>query len=138
MVFSGASTYEGEWVGGRMDGWGEYICADGARYEGGWKDGLKSGLGMYVKANGEKFDGEWERGKKNGEGVYRWNNGKTRKGIWKEDKLSLWTSNESFGQIINFSKGRPSHLNKKGNVKIIKEVKEFANQRVAAVQQGFS
>ena len=136
MVFEGASTYEGEWRGGRMEGFGEYILSDGSRYEGSWENGLKSDLGMHTKANGERFDGNWKGGKKNGDGVYRWNNGKTRKGIWHDDKLMKWTSNESFGSIINFTKGRPQHLNKKGNIKIIKEVKEFANHRVAAAQKG--
>ena len=71
-----------------------------------------------------------------GEGVYRWNNGKTRKGEWQDDKLVKWTSNESFGSIINYTKPRPAHLNKKGNLKIIKETKDYANHRVAAMQQG--
>ncbi|GMI50211.1 hypothetical protein ScalyP_jg4768 [Parmales sp. scaly parma] len=123
MVFSNNATYEGEWQNNRMEGWGEYILPDGARFEGGWEHGLKSGLGMFTQTNGERFDGNWKAGNKHGEGVFRWNNGKTRTGVWKDNKLVQWTGNESFGVIVTFSKGRPPRLNKKGNLKIIKDLK---------------
>jgi len=73
-----------------------------------------------------QFDGHWLKGKRHGEGIYRWNNGKTRQGIWNHDSLLKWTNKETFGTMINYHRGRPPRLNRKGNLDIIKNVREEA------------
>ncbi|GMH57243.1 hypothetical protein TrRE_jg2939, partial [Triparma retinervis] len=101
------------------------------RYEGEWKDGLKHGLGVFSSTSGEKFDGNWHMGKRHGEGIYRWNNGKTRQGVWNHDSLLKWTNKETFGANVNYHRGRPPRLNRKGNLDIIKKVREETLVRAA-------
>ena len=132
MVFSSGNYYEGEFSKGRMEGWGEYILVDGSRYEGEWKGGLKEGLGVFTSTSGEKFDGHWQKGKRHGDGIYRWNNGKTRQGMWNNNSLLKWTNKETFGANVHYHRGRPPRLNRKGNIDIIKEIREEALYRAAS------
>jgi hypothetical protein len=135
-VFSNGCFYEGSFSNNRMHGWGEYIYADDSRYEGNWKDGLKDGIGVFTTTVGEKHDGHWEKGKRHGDGVFRWNNGKTRQGVWKRDCLMKWTNKESFGVSIHYHRGRPSELNRLGNIDIIRHLREVALFRAASQAHG--
>ncbi len=51
--------YKGEWKGGKPNGQGTYIFANGDRYEGRYKDGKKHGQGIYIYPNGNRVEGEW-------------------------------------------------------------------------------
>lgn len=44
----------GDWVDGKMHGWGKYFYQDGGVYEGEWCDGKMHGKGVYVFPNGNK------------------------------------------------------------------------------------
>jgi hypothetical protein len=44
----------GDWIDGKMHGWGKYFYADGGVYEGEWCDGKMHGKGVYVFPNGNK------------------------------------------------------------------------------------
>jgi hypothetical protein len=58
------SSYEGEFLDGRMNGYGIYIDKDGGRFEGYYQQGRKHGMGTYVYHNGATYEGEWAYDKK--------------------------------------------------------------------------
>lgn len=45
--FSCGSTYDGEWVGDKMDGYGTYNWTDGSKYVGECKNGRRNGWGTH-------------------------------------------------------------------------------------------
>lgn len=47
-------VYDGEWVDGRINGFGGLTYADGDKYVGNWIDGKMNGQGTYVYADGDK------------------------------------------------------------------------------------
>ena len=65
--------YQGELVGGSLEGFGIlYILngfSRGSRYEGYFKEGQGSGKGLYFSSNGFRFEGEFKNGVKHGRGI---------------------------------------------------------------------
>jgi len=53
--------YDGELVGGKLDGRGAYVSADGFRYDGAWRDGIANGTGELTTKSGT-FNGTWTNG----------------------------------------------------------------------------
>jgi hypothetical protein len=80
--------YEGQWVAGKMHGWGKYHYADGGVYEGEWFEGKMHGRGSYVFANNNRYEGEWVQDVKEGYGVLIYVNGEKYEGNWKVKFLS--------------------------------------------------
>ena len=61
--------FEGEMAGGKLNGQGAYIWANGNRYEGKFHDGEPAGHGVYHWANGAYYEGELLDGQPNGWGA---------------------------------------------------------------------
>ena len=53
--------YEGDLVGGKYDGHGVYISADGFRYDGEWRDGRANGSGELTTKTAS-YNGRWVDG----------------------------------------------------------------------------
>ncbi len=111
------STYEGEFVNGKISGLGIYTvprhfkyygeCSEitsnirifssegrgvrtfdnGNEYAGDFKLGGFSGFGVYSYANGDKYEGEFSDSKKHGKGVFTCANGDIYEGEFKLDKM---------------------------------------------------
>jgi len=54
--------FEGNFIGGLLNGYGRIIYKNQDWYIGNLKDGLPSGLGNYTYANGTRRDGAWKNG----------------------------------------------------------------------------
>ena len=61
------AKYEGCWVNGKREGWGEIAFVNGDKYEGEWKNDKQHGKGIMYYLNGFKNDGEWKMGEFVGE-----------------------------------------------------------------------
>jgi len=112
MMYPNGERYEGDWKGGKWDGFGVYVKPDGYRYEGGWKkgrrhgectesfpdgyaykgeymEGIRQGKGHLKWPNGDEYKGEFANGKREGEGYQSWSmeNGELYiyEGTWRED-----------------------------------------------------
>lgn len=62
-------TYKGEWLDGKMHGFGTYKYPKGSKglkYEGSFKYGDKHGLGTFKFADGNQYIGHFKKGKMHG------------------------------------------------------------------------
>ena len=107
-MWADGSKYEGDEVGGHMNGAGVFTSAKGDRlegqwtndalggrvritwangdhYEGDWRDGAANGQGTEIWANGDRYDGDWRDGKADGMGSQKWADGRTYNGTWQND-----------------------------------------------------
>jgi 1-phosphatidylinositol-4-phosphate 5-kinase len=66
----GHDEFDGEWVNGKMHGWGTLQWASGDRYDGNWSAGEISGNGIMTWNDGSSFSGQWKSGKKDGSGAF--------------------------------------------------------------------
>ena len=67
------SYYNGSWVGGKRNGWGDMILTsyNSDSYTGEWEDDEFEGVGKYVFGEtGAYYDGEWHKGLQHGSGKY--------------------------------------------------------------------
>jgi len=62
-VWPDGSRYEGEFIKGRLQGYGSFIWPDGSSYTGEWKNDLPHGQGIYTRSNGHKIKALWEEGR---------------------------------------------------------------------------
>lgn len=62
-------AYEGEWLEGKMHGFGSYEFADGTSYRGKFCEGLREGQGSAEYANGSSYVGSWKCDKYHGQGT---------------------------------------------------------------------
>ena len=63
MTFADGTHYEGEWQGGKPNGYGVETYPDGATYTGQFKDDKRDGMGKYVCADGaSEHAGFWRNG----------------------------------------------------------------------------
>ena len=71
LSFANGDVYEGEFKGGRMDGYGRMLYSDGDNYEGEWKCDEHHGKGKYTfpPPSCAYYDGELIEGNANGYGV---------------------------------------------------------------------
>ena len=68
--------YEGEFINGQAEGFGNYYYENGESYIGQWKNDLKHGKGILYYKNGEiKYEGDFIKGKAEGNGKYYSENG---------------------------------------------------------------
>lgn len=63
-------SYNGLWSEDRMNGFGIYTFASGAKYEGNMKDNSFDGDGEYNFTDGAKYRGQWQQNKMHGHGEY--------------------------------------------------------------------
>ncbi len=80
-------SLEGEWLNGKLNGWGIYKHTNGSIYTGELKNGMSNGHGEFIFPNGTKYVGEHKNDKKHGKGIISFPNGKTLEGIWENGKL---------------------------------------------------
>lgn len=80
------STYDGEWIDNKKNGFGIITYTNGNRYEGEWNYDKINGKGKMTYNNGDIYEGDWENDKKNGRGTITYGNGEIYEGEWKNDK----------------------------------------------------
>ena len=108
FAFVNGGKYAGEWVDGKMQGYGTYTNSfgqvrvgefkdgrlngrgsvsytDGSKEIGEWKENLLHGQGTLNSASGRKYVGEFKNGKKTGNGTLTHGNGSVE--IWKNGKI---------------------------------------------------
>jgi hypothetical protein len=87
------SLYMGEWNNNIMEGYGEYVYADGKIYKGLFLNGKKHGFGIYIISNKvQAFIGFWDNGKQHGMGKVI-NKGSIKYGFWENGKRTKWFLN---------------------------------------------
>jgi len=68
--FENSDSYDGEWSGNVIYGYGVHRSAKGAVvYEGEWRDGERHGTGTEVTDSGTTYKGQFQRGQKCGQGT---------------------------------------------------------------------
>ncbi len=73
-------SYDGMWKDDNFHGQGTYIWSNGAKYIGEWKNGVQDGYGIYYYTNGDKYTGYFRNNKFQGEGKYTWADGSVQEG----------------------------------------------------------
>lgn len=66
-IWSDGSRYQGEWLNGRIHGygvmrWSKHTPWPGDRYEGQWANGVPEGYGIYIYGDGRQVEGTWVSG----------------------------------------------------------------------------
>jgi len=87
------TQYSGEWVDGKLDGYGSFTYKNGDKYQGEFKGSERSGAGIYYflkddKFKGHQFEGKYLNDKKSGVGKYIRSNGSYFIGDWTADKIN--------------------------------------------------
>lgn len=109
------STYIGEWVADKREGFGTQTWACGKKYAGEWKagkphgkgsfwkgtkgnlqkryagdwvQGTRTGLGVRMFSTGDKYEGEWYENKRQGRGTMHYANGALYQGGWIRNRRS--------------------------------------------------
>ncbi|XP_026191034.1 radial spoke head 1 homolog [Cyclospora cayetanensis] len=103
-VYADGSTFEGELVEGRREGYGTYAFPNGDKYEGLYKNGKRHGKGRLTFSDGGFFHGEFLCGQREGMGVRRFANGDFYFGEWKKG-LYNGQGTYTFGQNKQKLKG---------------------------------
>jgi hypothetical protein len=87
-VFTSAKgdRLEGQWTNDALSGRVRIAWANGDRYEGDWRDGAANGQGSEVWANGDRYDGDWHDGNAEGLGSQKWADGRSYNGTWHNNK----------------------------------------------------
>jgi hypothetical protein len=70
----------GQWVKGKVHGYGCHLTKKGQKYEGYFDNFLKHGQGKEYFPNGDYFEGTFHYGKPTGTGIYKWRSGITYEG----------------------------------------------------------
>jgi hypothetical protein len=83
--FISGNEYRGEMINGIRNGRGKFTYANGDVYEGHYESGKRHGRGIYYFASGSVFEGTYKNGLKDGDGVYRRSNGSVYEGPYKDD-----------------------------------------------------
>jgi hypothetical protein len=90
--FVNGSTYQGEWIADKKEGFGAQLYPDGTKYEGEWRDSRYHGAGtLWVKKGNKKvkqYVGNWVRGRMQGFGTFYSDNGEVYRGEWISGKRS--------------------------------------------------
>ena len=83
ISIDGSERYEGTYIQGLKEGYGNFVASNGTRYEGYFKQDKFEGSGVCVWPDGSSFKGGWACGKPDGIGLYTTPNGISHEGIWK-------------------------------------------------------
>ncbi|MBO6919971.1 MAG: caspase family protein [Rhizobiaceae bacterium] len=82
--FISGNIYRGEMINGIRNGRGKLTYANGDVYEGHYEDGERHGRGIYSFASGSVYEGTYKNGLKDGYGVYRRSSGSVYEGPYKD------------------------------------------------------
>ncbi|GEM_PF-6594410 len=69
-IVASGGYYDGDYMDGECNGYGECAYDNGDKYIGTWKDGTANGVGRYVFARDGFYFGQFLHGRVNGYGVY--------------------------------------------------------------------
>eukprot|EP01062_Namystynia_karyoxenos_P007644 TRINITY_DN12678_c0_g1_i1.p1 TRINITY_DN12678_c0_g1~~TRINITY_DN12678_c0_g1_i1.p1 ORF type:complete len:443 (+),score=88.28 TRINITY_DN12678_c0_g1_i1:581-1909(+) len=83
MQYAGGDSYEGDFVGGRRDGYGCYTFSSGDEYEGQWEVDKKQGQGRMQFVSGDRYDGDWYDDQVHGWGIFTWADGTSYEGYFR-------------------------------------------------------
>ena len=72
FLWEDKNKYEGFWIDGKANGFGDLRYQNGDKYKGGFIDGKKDGTGKYTWKNGNSYNGSWSKDAMNGDGEYVW------------------------------------------------------------------
>jgi hypothetical protein len=93
-AFQKGDAYEGEFLNGKLNGYGIHKSTSGNVYAGAFKNGQYNGVGALVSADGIKFSGRYADGRRKGYGVETYQDGSKKEGIWSGfDVISQETGN---------------------------------------------
>lgn len=87
MIWIKGKQYNGQFLNGKMHGYGVFSWPSGQTYRGEYKDNKKHGKGEMEWGNGVKFIGTWQNGFKSGEGIVVDQNGVKKKVHCENDKI---------------------------------------------------
>jgi hypothetical protein len=143
------TQYSGDWLDGKLNGYGSFIYRNGDKYQGKFKDSERNGAGIYYflkddKFKGHQFEGKYLNDKKSGVGKYTRSNGSyfidqfkleencvniipdIRYAEYPKDEL-FWLKNEMKGLSIFIEREEIFDANEteKINNKLIKEITDF-------------
>ena len=83
---TGNIYYIGEFLDGKMDGFGEFHFDNGDRYIGEFKDNQRTGKGTFYWASGNRYRGDWMDCRMDGHGVVYYENGDRTEGTFSKDE----------------------------------------------------
>jgi len=108
MEFENYDLYDGDWVEGKMEGYGTYRFYDKRKdgyskkqYEGHFRNNVREGIGRMTYENGDVYVGQWQNDCRTGEGVCYFHNGDIFQGIWKFDKMVRGLYRKANGEIYD-------------------------------------
>ncbi|KAL5704327.1 1-phosphatidylinositol-4-phosphate 5-kinase [Ranunculus cassubicifolius] len=85
--WTSGATYEGDFSGSYLHGFGTFVGLDGSIYKGSWRMNIQHGLGQKQYYNSDIYEGSWKEGVKEGSGRYDWSTGDTYIGNWKAGNM---------------------------------------------------
>lgn len=111
MTFSEGSTYEGDYVDGKMEGEGRLIFSSGLIYTGQVKNNAFNGQGEIIFEDGLIYTGEIKDNNPHGDGKMTYPNGRILTGKWHKNKIVVqakWIKNRQkiFTGTMTDSNGR--------------------------------
>ena len=95
--YSNGDVYEGEFINGKLNGYGVHRTASGNIYSGMFKDGNWHGQGSLHSADGVSFIGEYKNNVRSGYGIEIKKDGYIEEGIW--DGFDIVSSNTTDSSI---------------------------------------
>lgn len=85
----GDDTYKGDApINGKLQGYGEYLWADGQKFYGEWKNDKRTGLGVYFYTPSNRYEGQHLESAFHGNGVYYFESGNVYKGEFTDSKFN--------------------------------------------------
>jgi len=81
-AFQKGDAYEGEFLNGKLNGYGIHKSTSGNVYVGAFKNGQYNGVGTLVSADGVKFSGTYSDGRRKGYGIQSYADGSSTAGQW--------------------------------------------------------
>lgn len=87
IIWPTGTSYDGEFSGNYLHGFGTCTGVDGSVYKGSWRMNTQHGIGRKEYQNLDDYDGCWKEGIREGSGRYAWSNGNYYIGNWKKGKM---------------------------------------------------
>ncbi|MFH5923129.1 MORN repeat-containing protein [Roseomonas xinghualingensis] len=89
-IMANGDLYQGEFRDGRAAGRGtlQFRGSDGSTYEGEFRDDLPNGQGVRSWRNGARYTGAWVAGVRQGTGTMNYGNGTSYTGAWRNNQRS--------------------------------------------------
>lgn len=87
-VWPTGNRYEGQWLAGKRHGKGKLIFSGGGQYEGDFRSGVEEGRGKMLWPNGAYYEGEYRNGRFHGQGKYRSADGSVFDGVFEDGNMT--------------------------------------------------